>query len=232
MSKEKKTKKDKKQKKIDERGSRFFRVIYALLSGVVGLIFRIKVVNRHNEPDHGRYVVCANHISATDPIIICYAFRKHQVHFMAKKELFKIPVFSGFIRMLGAFPIDRGGSDVGAIKNAVSIVESGRALGVFPQGHRYPEQNPRETKTKNGAALIATRAEADMVPVYIWRKGNKSGAFRRTYVIIGEKIPFESFNYSKEENGEYARITEIVFDKVCTLGESFNPKEYKRERKK
>ncbi len=229
MSKQKKTKKE---KKTDPRGSRFFRVIYTLLAGVVGLIFRIKVVNRHNEPQEGRYVVCANHISATDPIIVCYAFRKHQVHFMAKKELFNIPVFSSFIRMLGAFPIDRGGSDVGAIKNAVSIVESGRVLGVFPQGHRYPEQNPRETKTKNGAALIASRAEADIVPVYIWRKGNRSGAFRRTYVIIGEKIPYASLEYNKEATGEYSRITGIVFDKVCTLGESFDPKAYKREKKR
>ncbi len=225
-------KKQKKQKKTNERGSRFFRVIYALLSGVVGLIFRIKVVNRQNEPEEGHYVVCANHISATDPIIVCYAFRKHQVHFMAKKELFKIPVFSGFIRMLGAFPIDRGGSDVGAIKTAVSIVESGRALGIFPQGHRYPEQDPRKTKTKNGAALIATRASADIVPVYIWRKGNKSGAFRRTYVIIGEKIPFSELGYNKDESGEYSRITDIVFDRVCTLGEGFDPKEYKAGRKK
>ena len=226
MSKQKKT------KKTNERGSRFFRVLYALLSGVVGLIFRIKVVNDKNEPEEGGYVVCANHISATDPIIICYAFRKHQVHFMAKKELFKIPVFSGLIRMLGAFPIDRAGNDVGAIKNAVKIVEDGKALGVFPQGHRYPEQDPRHTKTKNGAALIASKAGATIVPVYIWRKGNKAGVFRRTYVIIGEKIPFESLNYDKERNGEYSRITDIVFDRICSLGESFDPQKYKEECKR
>ncbi len=226
MSKQKET------KKTDERGSRFFRVLYALLSGIVGLIFRIKVVNAENEPDEGGYVVCANHISATDPIIICYAFRKHQVHFMAKKELFGIPVLSGLIRMLGAFPIDRSGSDVGAIKNAVKIVEDGRALGVFPQGHRYPEQDPRQTKTKNGAVLIASRVGAPIVPVYIWRKGNKAGAFRRTYVIIGEKIPFESFDHDKEQIGEYSRITDIVFDRVCSLGEGFDPKKYKEKRRK
>ena len=123
MSKQKKA--TKKANKGDGRGSRAYRIIYALLSGAVGLIFRIKVVNAAKEPDEGGYVVCANHISATDPIIICYAFRKHQVHFMAKKELFKIPVLSGLIRMLGAFPIDRTGNDVGAIKNAVRKI--GRA---------------------------------------------------------------------------------------------------------
>lgn len=230
MSKQKKA--TKKANKGDGRGSRAYRIIYALLSGAVGLIFRIKVVNAAKEPDEGGYVVCANHISATDPIIICYAFKKHQVHFMAKKELFKIPVLSGLIRMLGAFPIDRTGNDVGAIKNAVRIVDEGKALGVFPQGHRYPEQDPRQTKIKNGAVLIASKVGAPIVPVYIWRKGNKAGVFRRTYVIIGEKIPFESFGYDKEQSGEYSRITGEVFDRICTLGETFDPKKYKEEKSK
>lgn len=214
-----------------QQGSRFFRVIYFLLSGIIGFIFRIKIVNPENEPDEGGFVVCANHISATDPIMLCYAFRKHQVCFMAKKELFKVPVFSGFIRMLGAFPIDRGGSDVGAIKTAISVVEEGRCLGVFPQGHRYPGKDPRKTDTKNGAALITTKTQASVVPAFIWRKKNKGGIFRRTYVIIGKKIPFEEFGYDPEESGAYAKMTNLIFDRVCTLGEDFS-KELKRKGKK
>ena len=92
-------------------------------------------------------------------------------------------------------------------------------MGIFPQGHRYPGQNPRETETKNGAALICTRAEADVIPVYIQKKNNKHKLFRKTNVIIGEKIPFESFGYDPEATGEYARITGIIFDRVCSLGE-------------
>lgn len=215
-----------------QQGSRFFRVIYFLLSGIIGLIFRIKIVNPENEPDEGGFVVCANHISATDPIMLCYAFRKHQVCFMAKKELFKIPVFSGFIRMLGAFPIDRGGSDVGAIKTAISVVDGGRCLGVFPQGHRYPGEDPRKTETKNGAALIAAKTQATVVPAYIWRKHNKGGVFRRTYVIIGKKIPFEEFGYDPEESGAYAKMTDTIFDRVCTLGEDFAKELAKKGKKK
>ena len=215
------SKKEKKIKKRNPKGSKFFRAFRVLFSWIVGLIFRIKVVNKQNEPCEGGYVVCANHISATDPIMLCYAFRKHQVRFMAKKELFSVPVVAPLVRMLGAFPVDRGGSDVGAIKNAVSIVEEGCCLGIFPQGHRYPGEDPRKTATKNGAALISVRAGAPVVPAYIWRKGKKGGVFRRTYVIIGEKIPFESFGYDKEATGEYNRITSVVFDRICTLGEEF-----------
>ena len=210
--------KDKKQQP-KKTGSAFYRACYAIFAGLVGFLFRIRVVGRENEPDEGGFVVCANHISATDAVVICYAFRKHQVCLMAKKELFKIPLLSSLIRSLGAFPIDRGGSDVSAIKSAVSLVKEGKCMGIFPQGHRYPGQNPRETATKNGAALICTKTEADVVPVYIQKKNNTHKLFRKTTVIIGEKIPFEDLGYDPEASGEYARITGIIFDRICTLGE-------------
>lgn len=210
-----------KKQRTPREGTRFYRFCYAFFAGIVGFLFRIHVVNPENEPETGRFVVCANHTSATDPVVVCFAFRKHQVRYMAKKELFSIPLLSSLIRVLGAFPVDRGGNDVGAIRRAVDMVKEGKCMGIFPQGHRYPEVDPRTTKTKNGAALIATRAEADIMPVYIARKNNKFKLFRKTYVIIGERIPFAELHFDREADGEYARITSEIFDRVCTLGEEF-----------
>ena len=191
------------------------------------------MVGRENEPVEGGFIVCGNHTSATDAIVMCYAFRKHQVRFMAKKELFKIPVLAPLIRFLGAFPIDRGGNDVGAIRTAVTMVKEGSCMGMFPQGHRYPGVDPRTTPTKNGAALICTRAEADVMPVYILRKKHAFKLFRKTYVVIGEKIPYESFGYDPEANGEYPRITGIIFDRICSVGEAFiAERAAKKKRKK
>jgi 1-acyl-sn-glycerol-3-phosphate acyltransferase len=226
-------KKESSHKKPKKGGSRAYRVIYAIFSGIVGFLFNIKVINKDREPDSGGYVVCANHVSATDPIALCYAFRKNQVHFMAKKELFKVPLLSRLIKVMGAFPVDRGGNDVGAVKNAIALVNDKKSMGIFPQGHRYPGEDPRNTKTKNGVALIATKTGADILPCYIWRKKNKFKLFRRTYVIIGEKIPFESLNYDPDANGEYMRITNIAFDKICALGEEFEAeRKAKKEAKK
>ena len=220
-----------KDNKKTKNKSAFFSVVHFLLSGIVKFLFQITVVGKENEPEDGKFVVCANHISAADPVMICFAFKKHQIRYMAKKELFKIPLIRGFFRNLGAFPVDRGGNDVGAIKTAIKEVTDGKCVGIFPQGHRYPGEDPRSTKTKNGAALICTKAHADIIPVYIWRKNKESGVFRKTYVIIGEKISFDSLGYDPDGSGEYSRITDVIFDKVCALGESFSPEEYKREKK-
>ncbi len=195
--------------------SKFFRVMYALFSGVVKVLFNIRVVNPENEPDEGGCLICANHVSAADAVAICYAFRKNQAHFMAKKELFKIPLLSGLIKLLGAFPVDRKGSDVGAIKKAIATVKEGKSVGIFPQGHRHPKVEPRGTPVRNGAGLIISRAECDVVPVYIMRKNNTFALFKKTYVIIGEKIDFASL--SGKDNAE---ITSTVFDAVCSLGEN------------
>ena len=229
MGDKKKNKKAKKEK--NSESSRVYRVAYALLAGIVGKLFRIHVTGRENEPDEGGFIVCANHTSATDPVVLCYAFRKHQVRFMAKKELFKVPVVSSIVRMLGAFPVDRGGSDVGAIKKSVAMVKEGKCMGIFPQGHRYKVVDPRTTPKKNGAALIAVKSEATVIPAYIVRKKNSFKFFRKTWVIIGEPIPFSDLGYDPEANGEYARISDTVFDRICTLGEGFNEKAAKAHNK-
>ena len=208
-------------KNTKKSGSRLYRTVYPILAWFVGILFNIRVIGGENEPERSGFMVCANHTSATDPICLCYAFNRHQVRFMAKKELFKVPIVNICVKLLGAFPIDRSGGDVGAIKKSVALLKSGESMGIFPQGHRYPAVNPRDTEPKNGAALICTKAEADIVPVYISRKGNKSRLFRRTYVIIGEPIPYSSLEFNREASGEYNRITNIIFDRICTIGEEF-----------
>ncbi len=218
--------------KVKKGGTKFYRVIYALFRWIFGIFFNYKVINPEKERDIGGFLVAANHVSATDAIALCYAFRKNQINLMAKKELFKVPILGPLVKLLGAFPVDRGSNDVGAIKSAVKLLEEGKCFGIFPQGHRYPGEDPRKTKTKNGMALIATRAEADIVPVYVWRKGNDFKLFRRTYIIIGDVIEFDSLGFDHEESGEYARITDIVFDKICTLGEDFERQMAEKKAKK
>ena len=202
--------------KNKQKKSGFYKVMYALFSGIVKVLFGIKVVNPQNEPEDGGYLICSNHVSASDAVVICYAFKKNQAHFMAKKELFKIPLLSGLIRLLGAFPVDRGGSDVGAIKKAIAMIKDGASVAMFPQGHRHPGVDPRETPIKNGAGLISARAECDVVPVYVLRKNNKFRLFKKTYVIIGERIKRSVL----DAEGDNAAVTAYVFDKICTLGEN------------
>lgn len=202
--------------------TKFHRFICFTFSGLFHFLYRLRTVGKENEPEDGGFLVCSNHISAVDPILITAA-TSHQVYFMAKKELFKIPLLSSLIRALGAFPVDRRGGDVGAVKKSIQMLKDGRCVGLFPQGTRQPDVDPRETTPRNGAAMIAYHADATILPVLIYRKGYTAKMFRKTTIVIGKPIKFSEFGYDPEAKGEYNRISKEIFDRICALEEEVAP---------
>ena len=140
----------------------FYVIIRTLLVIPAKLLFRVRVVGRKNEPKKGEgvYLVCANHQTVLDPVFLCIALRRQQPHFMGKESLFRVPVLGRLVRWLGAYPVSRGRSDVGAIKHTIKLIESGRSVGMFPQGTRCPGMDVRETKVKAGVGMI-TKLFAD-----------------------------------------------------------------------
>ena len=203
--------------------SGFYRFMWHIFHGFFKFIFNTKIHGAENEPDadYGAMLVCSNHISATDPIVIGLSMHRHQACFMAKKELFKIPLFAQLIRMLGAFPVDRKKSDVAAVRHTIKILEDGGWAAMFPQGTRHPGEDPRKTSLKNGAGMICAHTGADVLPVFISTKNATHKLFRRKHIIIGKPIKFEEFGYEDGKPGEYARISAEIFDRVCTLGEEW-----------
>ncbi len=200
----------------------FYTVLHFLLVWPVRIIFRIRVKGKKNEPlrKEGPYLVCANHQTVLDPVFIAAVTGRQQPHFMGKESLFRVPVLGRLVRWLGAFPVSRGRSDVGAIKHTIKLIESGRSVGMFPQGTRCPGVDPKDTKVKPGVGMIAARTGVQILPVFIGMKEQKWKFLRRVRVVVGEPIPFERFGYDKEQPGEYARISAEVFAEICRLGET------------
>lgn len=200
----------------------FYTVLHFLLVWPVRLLFRIRVHGKRNEPKRkdGPYLVCANHQTVLDPVFIAAATGRQQPHFMGKESLFRVPVLGRLVRWLGAYPVSRGRSDVGAIKHTIKLIESGRSVGMFPQGTRCPGMDVRETKVKAGVGMIASHTGVQILPVFIGMKEQRWKFFRRVHVVIGEPIPFERFGYDKEKPGEYARISSEVFAEICRLGDT------------
>lgn len=127
--------------------------------------FHLEINGRENEPQSGGYILASNHCSAIDPMIVCQGIRKHHIHFMAKAELFDIPVLKHVIRWLKAFPVSRGTGDTTAIETAMQIIRDGEVLGLFPEGTRSKDGNL--LRFKSGLALIAQQTGAPVLPVTI-----------------------------------------------------------------
>ncbi len=192
-----------------------------LLNPVI-FLFRVHAHDSENEPteEEGPYIIASNHMSNIDPVFLCASTDHQQPHFMAKKELFKVPLLNKLVKALGAYPVDRKGADVGAIRKTIKMLGEGKCIGIFPQGHRYKKVNPRETEIKSGLGMIAVKAQATVLPCYIKLKKRKWAPFRRVDVYVGKPIRFEELNYNPEAQGEYMRISQFVFDKICEMGEN------------
>lgn len=201
----------------------FYVIIRTLLVIPAKLLFRVRVVGRKNEPQksEGVYLVCGNHQTVLDPVFLCIALRRQQPHFMAKEGVFRVPVLRRLVKWLGAFPVSRGRSDVGAIKHTIKLLESGRSVGIFPQGTRCAGKELRDCPVKAGAGLISARSGVQVLPVYIDMKDHKWKFFRRVTVVIGEPISAEELAYDTEKTGEYARMTNVIYDRICALEASY-----------
>lgn len=119
----------------------------------------------HSVPQRGPLIVVANHASDFDPPLLSCCMRR-PVSFMAKEELFQVPLLAQGIRLYGAYPVKRGSPDRSAIRAALAQLDQGWAVGIFLSGTRTSDG--RIPDAKLGAALIAAKSQTPLLPVSLW----------------------------------------------------------------
>jgi 1-acyl-sn-glycerol-3-phosphate acyltransferase len=170
----------------------FYSVIATAVRYFVTLVYGLRVTGREHVPRQGGCVVASNHVSAWDPPVVGVSTPR-EIHFMAKRELFRPWLLRRVVRGLRAFPVDRTGQDVGAIKEALRRLQRGYAIGIFFEGTRSAHA---AGPAHQGAAFLAQRADVPLVPAAIWREG------RRFRVAFGP--PLQPTGRGREEA---ARLT-------------------------
>ncbi len=204
-------------RKKANKESTFYSRAKVVVAPPYRFFMRVKAKGVENVPLQGGFVLCSNHIAAVDVISIG-AVCPRQLTFVAKKELFSVPILGWIVRSLGAIKVDRGANDIGAIKSSVKAAQEGRVLSIFPQGHRYPGVNPATTKIHHGAGMIAYHAGCDVLPVSINVKGGKYGFLRKVEVVFGKLIKYEELGFTDGGRDEYKAATEKIYSEVVKLG--------------
>lgn len=192
----------------------FYEIARGLVSAVFHIHFKITVLGRENIPEaKGGFIIASNHISNNDPPMVGVVFKKKYT-FMAKDELFHInPIFTWLIKKLGAFPVKRGAKDTSAIDAALESLEKGRTFVIFPEGTR--SKDGELGKAKSGVSLIAAKAKAPVVPVFL--KYGKKRFRRRVLVSIGEVIPAEELDIDLADKRQIRSISEKIMGTIAQL---------------
>ncbi|GIW03914.1 MAG: 1-acyl-sn-glycerol-3-phosphate acyltransferase [Thermomicrobiales bacterium] len=140
------------------------RVVRAILLAVVRRALHLQIEHLERIPPAGPVIVYSNHLHNADPILMVMVFPR-PIHYMAKKEVFHVPVIKWIVRMVGAFPVDRGKADRNAIRRAEAALAAGVAVGMFPEGTRSETLALRQAHA--GTGLLALRNDVPVLPVAI-----------------------------------------------------------------
>ncbi|MFH0702084.1 MAG: lysophospholipid acyltransferase family protein [bacterium] len=160
-----------------------YLVIYLILYPFFKIFYRVEVYGRENIPKNKSILVAANHISFFDPVIVSLAV-KRPVAYMAKQELFQVPIISQIIQILGAFAVNREKLEISTIKSAKIILTTNWLLGIFPEGTRI--KPGKIGNIHKGFGYLAKTTNSEILPIGIVGSNTFCG---KLTVKIGKPIP-------------------------------------------
>jgi 1-acyl-sn-glycerol-3-phosphate acyltransferase len=177
----------------------------AVVLPVYRLLFRIKVEGLENIPRTGGIILCSNHIRAHDPPLLGM-LAPRPVRFMAKEELFKVPVVGWFVlHGGGAFPVKRGTADRGALKQSLGVLAQGGCFGIFPEGTR--STTGKMSKLEPGTAYLALKSGATVIPVAF---SGTYALFSRLLIRFGKPIDLSAFSGHKLTSETLETAGEVI----------------------
>lgn len=180
----------------------------SVVAGILKSTYKIKVEGLENFPKDGGVLLCTNHISNFDPPVVgITASRK--VYFMAKAELFNVPVLKDLLKNFGTFPVKRGGGDREALRAGLKVLKDGNVLGLFPEGTR--SKDGQLGKGLPGAGFFALRSTAAVVPCAII---GPYKPFKTLRVVYGKPIHMDEYREKKISTEE---MTEIIMEEIGNL---------------
>lgn len=199
-------------KMFSKRAYRILRVCLLVVMRIWHPIIRVR--GKENIPD-GAAVMCCNHSAFSDPVwIIVYGNLPVLPRTMAKKEAIKTPVIGALYQKLGGFPVDRNGADISAVKTAMKTLKEGNKLIIFPEGTRI--RGGKKSEPHNGAMLIAARAKAPVVPIFL---STKKRPFSKVDLVFGKPYNPE-FSDKHPSTDEMDKLSADLMEQIYKMGEN------------
>ncbi len=192
-----------------------------ILKAILNAFFGLEIEGAENLPEKGPFIVASNHVSHVDPVVVGVACKTSQLTFMAKKELFDIPIVGPWVKAVGCIPVERDSGSYGSLKKAVKMLKEGGSIGIFPEGRRSPDGTLK--KPHPGIGLLAVKSGAPIVPIYVsgtakvMPKGQKLPKPHKIKARIGKIINISDGAGASGKREAYESIGEKVIGAIAAL---------------
>jgi 1-acyl-sn-glycerol-3-phosphate acyltransferase len=186
----------------------FYAFARSVVYGVFKPWYRIEAIGREHFPKEGGVLLCSNHIHNFDPMVVGI-MAPRPIHYMAKEEIFSVPVLGNIVRKCNAFPVKRGFNDREALRTGLKLLKDGHVFGLFPEGTR--SKTGELGKGLSGAGFFALRSTAAVVPCAII---GPYRSFRKLKVVYGQPIDLEEM---RKEKASAEQVTELIMSKIEKL---------------
>lgn len=185
-------------------GQRWFYSFLHVLTRFLGVLFyRLRLAGTENEPQTGGGLVCANHQSFFDPVLVGLTFQR-RLNFLARDTLFKVPLLGALIRFLDAIPLDLNGSGLSGLKETLKRLKAEEFVLIFPEGTR--SSDGELLRLKPGFCSVARRGNVPLIPVgidgayQVWPRRRKiPSLFGRIAMVVGKPITAEEVKSMTDE---------------------------------
>ena len=192
-----------------------YNLVIILCWPIFKILYRFEVSGSENIPKKGKCIICPNHTSNADAVLLVLAFGR-KVFFMAKAELFKNRIFAFLFRYFGAFPVNRGKSDRSAIEKSTQVLKENKPLAIFIEGTR--SLDGELLKPKSGAAMIALKTNTPVLPVCITPVGGgKVKFFKKVNIKFGEQLSIDDLGLKDGTPSEFRNASRLIMEKIKVM---------------
>ena len=188
---------------------------------VLNTFFGFEVMGKENLPEKGPFIVTSNHVSYADPVVVGAACDTVTLSFMAKKEVFNMPLLGAWAKAVGCIPTERKSGSSRPLKMALAKLKEGGAIGMFPEGTRSTDGTLRQPEA--GIGLLALKSGAPVVPIYVsgtakaMPKGQKFPKPCKVKARIGKAIDIGPLAELSERRKAYELLSRKVMDAISRL---------------
>lgn len=196
-----------------------YRFVRAVALPFVSLIYPTTVINPEKFTEESA-IICCNHYASSDVLVLAAKLLKKELNVLAKAELFKGKLSSWFLKKIGAIKVNRGSPEISVHKEILRRLKDGKQILIFPEGTRNLAGTHDMADLKSGAGVYAIKARVPIIPLMFHHQGK---AFKRNYLIVGEKIDLSKY-YGKNIHEVKEEVAALLKERMEVLHKELDEK--------